>query len=296
MKTKFKSKLLSILLVLVMVLSVAPLGALTVFAAETEITELSFSFKDEEFIPSIGKPIIAFDTYNAIEANDDRIYIMSGTTFMWRDEDGEIINYSEEDCGCYFEAGRTYYVEFDIYKSENCELSENVTLTLTNSGEFTSVIEEKFAPNALAHIRLSITMDGQRNYPDITKIVFEDMYAPIKDGTKQHAVIRYNNCVITKDEWIGSVWGESAHGNQLFVSGNSYDYVVTLTANDGYKFSETPSVMLICEGEEQQPKNYKLSNDNKILTMTYTFFVKDFVYVNSVDLGLSRWYETLIPK
>ena len=42
MKTKFKSKLLSILLVLVMVLALAPVSALTAFAAEPEsdITEV----------------------------------------------------------------------------------------------------------------------------------------------------------------------------------------------------------------------------------------------------------------
>ena len=60
MKTKFKSKLLGVLLVLVMVLSVAPFGILTAFAQEaTEITEIK-SVMAADRVPKAGMEVDLF--------------------------------------------------------------------------------------------------------------------------------------------------------------------------------------------------------------------------------------------
>ncbi len=60
MKTKFKSKLLSILLVLIMVLALVPVSALTAFAEEaTEITEIK-SVMASDIIPKAGKEVRRF--------------------------------------------------------------------------------------------------------------------------------------------------------------------------------------------------------------------------------------------
>ena len=60
MKTKFNSKLLGVLLVLVMVLAFVPVSALTAFAAEpTEITEIK-SVMAADRVPKAGMEVDLF--------------------------------------------------------------------------------------------------------------------------------------------------------------------------------------------------------------------------------------------
>ena len=179
-----KRKVLSLLLALVLVISMIPMSALPVSAAK--ITSLALSFQGQTDIPKVGEPIV-YRPAGAIVENDDRIKL-TGSSLFWRDEQGAAINDSFNDHGCNFEAGRTYYAELtaEALDPASYQFAVSTAITLTNPGAFSYTAKVVDIINTqsghYATIRLTITMNGTRNYPKIAKVVFADSAAPSAVG------------------------------------------------------------------------------------------------------------------
>ena len=303
MKTKIKSKLMSILLVLVMVLSIVPFGALPAFAAgPTEIEELTLSFMNSSEIPAVGDPI-KYMLGGRLTETDDRIEL-TGNVLLWRiDNTSVVVNQTYDDTGMYYEAGRTYNSEIvvEVLNPDQYTIGENTKITLTNPGDFTYTSEVSniidTGSSFYAYMKLTITMNGERTYPDITKVVFKDLVSPT-DGmsvTESSADIYYSNCQMTSGLWMGNVWGKDEHGNNTFVAGETYTYQVILTAKDGYKFDENPTIQLTSGGVLQSPSHYAFTNDNKTLTLNYTYTIPSVTWLDCVEATIKRYEQDLTP-
>ena len=303
MKTKFKSKLLSILLVLIMVLLVAPLGALTVFAAgPTEIEELTLSFMTPSEIPAVGETI-RYMSGGRLTEDDDRIEL-TGNILLWcMDDSSTIINNTYDDTGMYYEAGRTYNSEIvvEVLNPDQYTIGENTKITLTNPGDFTYTSEVSrildTGSSFFAHIKLTITMNGERAYPNITKVVFKDLVSPTEgmSVTESSTDIHYSNCQMTSGFWMGNVWGKDEHGNNTFVAGETYTYRVVLTARDGYKFDENATIQMTSGGVAKEPSYYAYTNESKTLTLDYTYTIPSITWVDCVEATIKRYEQNLTP-
>ena len=110
MKRKIMKQLIAMMLTIAMVMGVIPGTALTVSATgKAGITNISLSFSSENDIPQIGTPV-TYRSVGAIQESDDRISL-TGSSLLWKDENGKIINDTTKNTGYNFEAGRTYYAD-----------------------------------------------------------------------------------------------------------------------------------------------------------------------------------------
>ncbi len=298
MNHKILKQLLGVLLAFVMVIGLIPASTLTALAASpTEITELSFSFRDEDDIPAVGDPII-YRFSGAVQENDDRV-VPTASGLIWHiDNSAVAVNDTFDDRGMYFEAGRSYNATFvvKVVDPDMYSITENTVITMTNPGDFTYTAKvteiTNTGNNVYAHICMTVTMNGQRTYPDITKVVFEDFCEP-SEGVSPIACdtdIYYNNCQMTSGTWHGDVWE-----NNTFVAGETYTYRVELTAREGYKFHENVAVLLTNSGVIKSPTEYEFSNNYKTLTLEYSYTIPTITWLESVDAIVVRYYQDLTP-
>ncbi|CDC77344.1 putative uncharacterized protein [Candidatus Colimorpha enterica] len=303
MKHKVSKQILSTLLALVMVIGLIPASALTAFAASpTEITELSLSFITPSEIPAVGEPI-KYMSGGRLTEGDDRVEL-TGNILLWRiDDSSVVINQTYDDIGMYYEAGRTYNAEIvvKVLDPEQYTIGENTKITLTNPGDFTytselvSIIDT--GSSFFAYMKLIITMNGARTYPDIAKVVFKDLVSPTEGMTvtESSTDIYYNNCQMTSGIWLGNVWGKDEFDHNTFVAGETYTYRVVLTARDGYQFYENATIQLTSGGVVKAPSYYAYTNDNKTLTLDYTYTIPSVTWVDHVEATIKRYEQTLTP-
>lgn len=285
----------SLLLTLAMLLGMVPMTATA--AEPTEIEELSFSFMSPSEIPAVGTPI-KNRTNGRLQEDDDRIDL-TGIDLIWKiDNSSVIVNPSDLDTGMRFEAGRSYNAEFivQVLDPDQYTITENTVIKLTDTVDFTytSSLSEivETASSFYAHIKLTITMNGERTYPDIDKLVFKDFASPA-DGMAKSACgtdIYYSNCQMTSGTWLGDVWGEG----DTFVAGETYTYRVALTAREGYKFDENATVILT-NGVPKEPSHKQFTNDNRELTLDYTYTISDITSVDRVEATIKRNEQNLTP-
>ena len=303
MKHKVSKQILSTLLALVMVIGLIPASTLTAFAAgPTEIEELSLSFRSPNETPAVGEPI-KYMSGGRLDENDDRVEL-TGNILLWCiDDSSQIINQTSEDTGMYYEAGRTYNAEIvvEVLDPEQYTIGENTKITLTNPGDFTytselsSIVET--GNSFFANMKLTITMNGERTYPDITKVVFKDLNSPT-DGmsvTKSITDIHYSNCTMTSGIWLGNVWGKDEFEINTFVAGETYTYRVVLTARDGYKFDENATVQFTSGGVAKSPSYYAYTDENRVLTLDYTYTIPSITWVDCVEATIKRFEQNLTP-
>ena len=288
-------KLLSILLCCAMLLGILPMTAMATEA--TEIEELSFSFMSPSEIPAVGTPI-KNRTNGRLQEDDDRISL-TGIDLIWNiDNSSVIVNPSDLDTGMCFEAGRSYNAEFivQVLDPNQYTITENTVIKLTDQVDFTytSSLSEivKTANSFYAHIKLTITMNGERTYPDIDKVVFKDFASPA-DGMAKSACgtdIYYSNCQMISGTWLSDVWGDG----DTFVAGETYTYRVALTAREGYKFDENATVILT-NGVPKEPSHKQFTNDNRELTLDYTYTISGITSVDRVEATIKRYEQNLTP-
>ena len=116
MKTKFKSKLLSILLVLVMVSVFVPMSALPVFADSNNILS---SASITVALPNAGETSVAGKFFESTEFNAS---IGWSTT-----QDGSDFNDFNNKT---FEAGKTYYADINLIANGDYEFADNTQITV----------------------------------------------------------------------------------------------------------------------------------------------------------------------
>lgn len=291
-------RLWSILLCLVVL---SALMTVTAFAAE-EIEELTLSFMTPSEIPAVGEPIKHMSGSRLTE-EDDRIEL-TGNILLWCiDDSSTIINKTYDDTGMYYEAGRTYNSEIvvEVLDPEQYTIGENTKITLTNPGDFTYTSEissiSAIGSSFFAHMKLTITMNGERTYPDIIKVVFQDLVSPAEgmSVTESSTDIHYSNCQMTSSIWLGNVWGKDQFDNNTFVAGETYTYRVVLTARDGYKFYDNATIQLTSGGVAKAPSYYAYTNDNRTLTLDYTYTVPSVTWVEGIEAAITRYEFNLTP-
>ena len=278
-----------------MLLGILPMTAMATEA--TEIEELSFSFMSPSEIPAVGTPI-KNRTNGRLQEDDDRISL-TGIDLIWNiDNSSVIVNPSDLDTGMCFEAGRSYNAEFivQVLDPNQYTITENTVIKLTDQVDFTytSSLSEivKTANSFYAHIKLTITMNGERTYPDIDKVVFKDFASPA-DGMAKSACgtdIYYSNCQMISGTWLSDVWGDG----DTFVAGETYTYRVALTAREGYKFDENATVILT-NGVPKEPSHKQFTNDNRELTLDYTYTISGITSVDHVEATIKRYEQNLTP-
>ena len=278
-----------------MLLGILPMTAMATEA--TEIEELSFSFMSPSEIPAVGTPI-KNRTNGRLQEDDDRISL-TGIDLIWNiDNSSVIVNPSDLDTGMCFEAGRSYNAEFivQVLDPNQYTITENTVIKLTDQVDFTytSSLSEivKTANSFYAHIKLTITMNGERTYPDIDKVVFKDFASPA-DGMAKSACgtdIYYSNCQMISGTWLSDVWGDG----DTFVAGETYTYRVVLNARDGYKFDEDATVILT-NGESKEPSYCILGDENRTLTLDYTYTIPSITWLDAVDATIKRYEQNLTP-
>ena len=272
-----KRKVLSLLLALVLVISMIPMSALPVSAAK--ITSLALSFQGQTDIPKVGEPIV-YCPAGAITENE-----------------GAAINDSFNDHGCNFEAGRIYYAELTAKAMDpaSCQLTESTAITLTNPGAFSytaKVVDITDTQGGhYATIRLTITMNGTRNYPKIAKVVFADSAAPSAVGGLPGTTLYYNNCSVSSQGWYdeNSLWTNTAQ------EGYTYTNKIVLKAKSGYAFDKNVEAVRTYAGAHQTPVSKVLSENDTVLTLTYAYTVDSMTRVGAVELQLAHYYVDTTP-
>ncbi|MBR2381078.1 MAG: hypothetical protein IKA84_01100, partial [Clostridia bacterium] len=294
MKTKFKSKLLGVLLVLVMVLALVPVSGLTAFAAEpTEITEIK-SVISSEHVPKAGMEVDLFIP----NVPDGEHYSRPWNGAEWYDSNGvkiaPTVNH-HYDLGYEFEAGHTYYADYQYTASDGYVFAENPIITLTgpDPSMFTYEIIDRWDNNESVTVRYTFTIPGEFENADINKVSMM-YYGLPKDGGKKpdRCNVIYNNCTITSEEWNTGTWGSDANWGvytedgsnaPTFLAGNTYVHMIELTAKDGYKFSAGLHVQKGTQDAEEYGV-VTLSDDRTVATVKFTYEIPSVEIINTIEL------------
>ncbi len=296
MRRKTYERIISILLAFAMVVGMMPVTGLSVKAEErTEIDEIEVYFRYDKYIPVVGNVIKHHAT--AFDEDDDRIGL-TGSSIFWNIDDSDVcINDTDNDNGMYFEAGRTYNTKIvvEVSDPDSYTIAEDAQITLRNPGQFTytSKLEDvvKTANGLYGNFRLTITMNGARTYPDITKVVFEDSAAPSAMGGLPYADLFYNNCQLIEQAWYDE--------NNQFVSeveeGYTYTHRIVLKAREGYAFDENVEEVRTYVGAKQTPVSKTLSENNTVLTLSYPYMIEGILRVSDIELQLSYYYADTTP-
>lgn len=203
MKHKLSKQILSTLLALVMVIGLIPASTLTAFAAEkTVVTEIETRISAEH-VPYAGKDYNDLYTYI-----DSSIYGSAQSTGSdWVDDAGVTIDekgnggYGEwYDIRYQFEAGRTYtavytYMINPSYE-ETYKFTENTTVNLTNpvpsECTITGEVIEVRDSGRIVDVRYTMTIAGERNYPDIQSATLQKITTPADGVQAETTALMYS--------------------------------------------------------------------------------------------------------
>ena len=213
----------------------------------------------------------------------------------WHDEHGVVIDAPEGqhyDNGYQFEAGRTYYADYQYTTEYGYVFAENPTITLTgpDPSMFTYEIIDRSDDGTEVTVRYTFTIPGEFDYPDINKVSLIYIGGYAEGAQKPNwAELIYNNCTMTREEWNAGTWGSECDweidgkGLKHFKGGKTYVHMIELTAKDGYKFSED---LLVQKGDQYDEEigEVVLSNDRTVATVTYTYTIAGMEYLDTVRL------------
>ncbi len=167
------------------------------------------------------------------------------------------------------ESGEWTYTDSDVKRTITFDKPvEGVTNikfeVLSTKGEVTSN-DNKFINAAEFGVTgkegSEVSKDWDITAPAITAV------APAKGETPKDVTATDVNCYTIKTEWTDS---ESVPVTE-FESGKDYILKVTLTAEDGYKFSDTPATIKV--GETDVNVDAEVSKNGKTMILTHTFSV-----------------------
>lgn len=294
MKHKGIKQIVSMLLAVVMLLSLMPVTTLTVFAAEkTEITEIK-TVMSVDTVPKAGMEV----THFMPNVPDGEPYQRDWDGTDWYDSTGvkiaPTVNH-HYDIGYEFEAGRTYYADYEYTANDGYIFSQNPTITF--SGPDPSMLKyeiiERWDNSEGITVRYTFTIPGEFDYPDINKVSMMYYGTVAEDAKKPDACeVIYNNCTITREEWNTGTWGseaswgtyeEDGSNAPTFIADESYVHMIELTAKDGYKFSAGLHVQKGTQDAEEYGV-VSLSADRTVATVKFTYDVSTYEIIDTVEL------------
>jgi len=284
-------KLLSILLCCAMLLGMLPMTAMA--AEATEITEIK-SVISAEHVPKAGMEVDLFMP----NVPDGEHYSRPWTGADWYDSNGvriaPTVNH-HYDLGYEFEAGHTYYADYQYTASDGYVFAQNPTITLTgpDPSMFTYEIIDRWDNNESVTVRYTFTIPGDYENADINKVSMQ-YYGTPKDGGKKpdRCELIYNNCTITSEEWNTGTWGSDANWGvyeedgsnaPTFLEGETYVHMIELTAKAGYKFSAGLHVQKGTQDAEEYGV-VSLSADRTVATVKFTYEIPEIEIINTIEL------------
>lgn len=294
MKHKVSKQILSMLMVLVMIIGMFPATLLTAFAAEpTQITQIQ-TIMAKDRVPKAGMEV----THFIPNVPDGVPYERDWDGTEWFDSNGvkiaPTVNH-HYDIGYEFEAGRTYYADYQYTADDGYVFAQNPTITLTgpDPAMFTCGIVDRWENNRSVTVRYTFTIPGEIDYPDINKVSMM-YYGPAAEGYKMPDACEliYNNCTITREEWNSGVWGGKANwgvytgdgsNDPTFLAGERYVHMIELTAKDGYQFSQGLQVQKGRQSEEEYGV-VTLSTDRTVATVKFTYNIGAYEMIDTVEL------------
>ena len=281
-------KILSVLLALALIVGMIPASALTVFAAgKAEVAQIETRIS-AEYVPYAGRDYTDLYTYD-----DSDIYGAAGAnpSEWWVDDAGVTIeekgngDYGEwYDIRYQFEAGRTYtavytYMINTIYE-DTYKFTENTTVTLTNPDPskctITGEVIEVRSSGRICDVRYTMTIAGERSYPDIETATLQKIAAPADGVQAETTALMYSNCTLTSQSWSPNVG--------TFEAGNTYTLTVNLRAKDGYKFADDFAPVLGIKGYEKAADTVELMNSNKDAAVSFTYSVGNYTLIDTLEL------------
>ena len=287
MKHKVSKQILSTLLALVMVIGLIPASTLTAFAAEkTVVTEIETRISAEH-VPYAGMDYT--DLYTWI---DGAIYGSAQNSGSdWADDAGVTIDIKGDgdfgewyDIRYQFEAGRTYTAEYTYMINpayeETYKFTENTTVTLTNPDPskciITGEVIEVRDSGRIVDVRYTMTIAGERNYPDIQSATLQKIATPADGVQAETTALMYSNCTLTSQAWSPNV--------STFAAGNTYTLTVNLHAKDGYKFADDFAPVLGIKGYEKAADSVQLLNSKKDAAVSFTYDVGGYTIIDTLEL------------
>ena len=292
MKNRVTKRIFGTLLALVMLIGLIPASALPVFAA-TEITEIKTKMSVDT-IPKAGMEVSHFMP----NVPDGEPYERPWNGTDWYDSNGVKIaprlNH-HYDLGYEFEAGRTYYADYQYTADAGYVFAQNPTITFTgpDPSMFSYEIVDRWENNRSVTVRYTFTIPGEFDYPDINKVSMM-YYGTAAENYKlpEACEMIYNNCTITREEWNAGSWGskvncgvytEDDSNAPTFLAGERYVHMIELTANDGYKFSASLHVQKGRQVYEEEGV-VTLSDDRTVATVKFTYDIGAYIFIDTVEL------------
>lgn len=214
----------------------------------------------------------------------------------WHDENGVAVEPSVDlhyDIGYEFEAGKSYYADYEYITVDGYVFSENPTITFIgpDPSMFTYEIIAQSNDRTRVTVRYTFTIPGELDYPDINKVSMEYIGSVSEGASKpDKCKMIYNNCTIAEEEWNTGTWGSECiwdidgdTGTKQFRAGQNYVHMIRLVANDGYKFSDSLIVQKGRQSEEEIGE-VNLSNNNTVATVSYNYYVAGIEYLDTVTI------------
>ena len=235
MKTKMKCKLSALMIVLITVLGLTAILGGTVSSAEKIVINQINSVIAKENVPRAGKEVLRFIP----NVPDGEPYERPWNGAIWYDEYGVAIDSPVDqhyDKGYEFEAGRTYYADYEYTAANGYEFSANPTINLEGPdlSMFTYRIIARSEDNTKIAVRYTFTIPGEFDYPDINKVSMVYFGTnPLSEGTEpKYCELIYNNCTLTREEWNAGTWGSECvwtldnEGIKRFKAGQTYVHMI----------------------------------------------------------------------
>ena len=294
-------KIISVIISVVMLVGMLPIVS---FAA-TQIGEI-VTLMSTDTVPKAGMEV----THFIPNVPDGVPYQRDFDGTEWYDENGVMIApiiKHHYDIGYEFEAGRTYYADYQYTADEGYVFTQNPTITLTgpNPDMFTYQIVDRWDNNRSVTVRYTFTIPGEIDYPDVHKVSMM-YYGLAADGNKkpEPCEVIYNNCTITREEWNTGTWSSNANWGiyeedgsnaPTFIAGETYVHMIELTAKDGYKFASDLHVQKGTQDEEEYGV-VRLSADRTVATVKFTYEIPEIEIINTVELMAANQHISFCPR
>ncbi len=294
-------KILCLFISMVMLVGMLPIVS---FAA-TEIGEI-VTLMSTDTVPKAGMEV----THFMPNVPDGAPYQRDWDGTEWYDENGVMIApiiKHHYDIGYEFEAGRTYYADYQYTADEGYVFTQNPTITLTgpNPDMFTYQIVDRWDNNRSVTVRYTFTIPGEIDYPDVNKVSMM-YYGLAADGNKkpEPCEVIYNNCTITREEWNTGTWSSNANWGiyeddgsnaPTFLAGETYVHMIELTAKEGYKFASGLHVQKGTQDEEEYGV-VSLSADRTVATVKFTYEIPEIEIINTVELMAANQHISFCPR
>ncbi len=289
-------KLLSLVLSVVMLLTFMPKTALAKSKTKIDTVMVTGLALNE------GDQLFEVRTVHLSTPDGEKYELVERVRSQWKENGRPIDEAAQYHC----ESGKTYsivvnFVIKEEYKDSYCFSDDTKGIPIgVGKGNYSSSVDIHFnSDQDYINIRFDITVPGSRKYPqiDTVRIQGPDESKLIEGSTPPNArsgdiKAYYSNFEIQSDKWVDTA-NPSVDATK-FIAGKTYRYTMVLKAFSDYVFKDNVPVEFYCSGLLNE-ENKTLSNDKKILTVTYTYKSQAATVIDTLFLDATNDCMFKIP-